>query len=207
VNLASSVGMPKCRSHASSREDPEAGPDGRHRDCSLPGRRDFPRLLSKEIIMKIRRTAASVIGALLVLGACGVAAAQQAPQQDPATATPQEPKQALFDRAKTTLKDQVQAAVTVADSHIGVLKKMQGTDKEATAQKRDQDMEKKLTDLRDGLQKDVDKIDKATPSDWSSVRGSVESDLKKMESEIKTAANVTHIAPTTGAANKQPPSK
>jgi hypothetical protein len=155
-------------------------------------------------MLKIRRTAASVIGALLALGVCGTAAAQSS-EQHPGTGT-QEPKHAHFDRDKVTVKDQVQGAITLADTHIDALKKMQSTDKDA-AQKRDKDMEKKLSDLRDGLKDDLDKIDKATPTDWASVRAGVESDLKKMDTEIRTAANVTHGPPTTGAAQKQAPNK
>jgi hypothetical protein len=68
-------------------------------------------------------------------------------------------------------------------------------------------MEKKISDLRDELKKDLDRIDKATPSDWSSVRSSVESNLKTMGTELKTAANVTHVPPTKGAASKQPRTK
>jgi hypothetical protein len=155
-------------------------------------------------MIKIRRTAASVIGALLVLSACGVAAAQGA-EHHPSPGM-DEPKQAQFDREKVTLKDHVQGAITAAETHIDALKKLESTHKDA-AQKRDKDMEKSLSDLRDGLKDDLDKIDKATPTDWASVRPVVESDLKKMETEIKTAANVTHLAPTTGAANKQAPNK
>ena len=154
-------------------------------------------------MIKMRRTAASVIGALLVLGTCGAAAAQMAPQH-PAMGT--EEAKEHFDREKVTLKDRVQEAITTAGANIDALKKMEATDKDA-ALKRDKDMGKSLSDLRDGLKNDLDKIDKATPTDWASVRPVVEADLKKMETEIKTAANVTHKAPTTGAANKQPPSK
>jgi hypothetical protein len=151
-------------------------------------------------MLKIRRTAASVIGALLVLGACGVAAAQT--EHHPSTGTAEQMKE-HYDHAKGALKDQVQNAITAADHHIDALKKMESTDKGA-AETRDKDMEKKLSDARDDLKGDVDKIDKATPSDFASVRTAVESDLKKTEAAIKTAANVTHVAPSTGAASKQP---
>ena len=80
---------------------------------------------------------------------------------------------------------------------------MESTDKDA-AQKRDKDMQKKLSDARDDLKDDLGKIDKATPTDWTAVLSGVTGDLKKAEAEIKTAANVTHVAPSTGAANKQP---
>jgi hypothetical protein len=153
-------------------------------------------------MLKIRRTAASVIGALLVLGACGVAAAQTTDQRPPTG----EQKQEHFDREKVTLKDRVQHAIGVADTHIDALKKMESTDKEA-AQKRDKDMEKKLSDARDELKDDLGKIDKATPTDWATVHSGVQADLKKAETEIKSAANVTHAAPSTGAAQKQAPNK
>jgi hypothetical protein len=151
---------------------------------------------------KIRKTAASVLGALLVLGACSVASAQGT-QSPPATGTTKEMKQEQFDREKVTLKDKVQDAITTADTNIDALKKMESSDKDA-AQKRDKDIEKKLSDLKDGLQKDLDKIDKAGPSDWATVRPAVEGNLRAMHTELKTAANVTHVAPSTGAANKQP---
>jgi hypothetical protein len=83
---------------------------------------------------------------------------------------------------------------------------MESTDKDA-AEKRDKDMEKKLSDSRDALKDDLGKIDKATPTDWTSVLSGVTADLKKTEEEIKTAANVTHVAPNRGAAQKQAPSK
>jgi hypothetical protein len=155
-------------------------------------------------MMKIRRTTVSVLGALLVLGACGVAAAQTTDPRPPTGTT--EPKQEHFDREKVTLKDRVQNAITVAETHIDALKKMESTDKDA-AEKRDKDMEKKLSDARDDLKDDLSKIDKATPTDWAAVLSGVTGDLKKAEAEIKTAANVTHVAPSTGAANKQAPSK
>jgi TolA-binding protein len=152
-------------------------------------------------MIRIRKTVASVLGALLVLGTCAAASAQA--NEPPATGTSKEPKQAQFDRDKVTLKDQVQDAINSADSHIDALKKMESTDKDA-AQKRDKDIGKKLSDLKDGLQKDLDKIDKASPSDWATVRAGVEGNLRAMHTELKTAANVTHVAPSTGAANKQP---
>jgi len=155
-------------------------------------------------MMKIRRTTVSVLGALLVLGACGVAAAQTMEHKPPTGTT--ESKQEHFDREKVTLKDRVQNAINVADTHIDALKKMESTDKDA-AEKRDKDMEKKLSDSRDALKDDLGKIDKATPADWSSVLSGVTGDLKKAETEIKTAANVTHVAPNKGAAQKQAPSK
>jgi hypothetical protein len=157
----------------------------------------------------IRRTAASVVGALLMLGACGVAAAQQpvtgAGGPKPVTGT-EEPKQANFDREKVTLKDQVDSAIRSVDSQIDALKKMESTDKDAALQ-RDKNIEKSLSDLRDGLKDDLDKIDKASPTDWASVRPVVEAELRKAEIQIRTASNFTHVAPRTGAANKQAPNK
>ena len=155
-------------------------------------------------MIKIRRTAASVLGALLVLGACGVAAAQTMEHKPPTGTT--ESKQEHFDREKVTLKDRVQNAINVADTHIDALKKMESTDKDA-AEKRDKDMEKKLSDSRDALKDDLGKIDRATPADWTTVLSSVTGDLKKTETEITTASRVTHVSPSTGAAQKQAPSK
>jgi hypothetical protein len=157
----------------------------------------------------IRRTAASVVGALLMLAACGVAEAQEpvtgAGGRQPVTGT-EEPKQGNFDREKVMLKDQVESAIRAADSQVDELKKMESTDKDA-ALKRDKDITKSLSELRDGLKNDRDKIDKASPSDWAAVSAGVEADLRKAEIQLRTASNFTHVAPTTGAANKQAPNK
>jgi hypothetical protein len=122
-------------------------------------------------------------------------------RQAPST---KESAQERFDREKVTLKDRVEEQVTLADANIDALKKMKDSDKGA-AQKRDEEMEKKISDLKDHLQKDVDKIDKATPSDWAGVHPVVQRDLTAMEAELKTAEKLTKVpAPHTGAANKQP---
>lgn len=123
-----------------------------------------------------------------------------------ATPTTKEAAQERFDREKVTMKDRVQEQITVADANIDALKKMSDKDK-GSAKKRDDDMEKKISDLKDHLQKDLDKIDKASVNDWSGVHPVIQRDLNAMESELRTAENVTKIpAPHTGAANKQPSS-
>ncbi len=115
-----------------------------------------------------------------------------------------EAAQERFDREKVTIKDRVEEQITAADANIDALKKMSDNDK-GTAKKRDDDMEKKISDLKDHLQKDLDKIDKATVNDWSGVHPVIQRDLTAMETELRTAENVTKIpAPRTGAANKQP---
>ena len=99
----------------------------------------------------------------------------------------------------------MQAQINAANANIDTLKKMSDADK-GTAKKRDDDMEKRLSDLRDALQKDLkDKIaDKASLNDWNGVHPVVTRDLNAME-ELRTAENVTKIpVPRTGAANKQP---
>ncbi len=162
-------------------------------------------------MIRIRKTAASVLGALLVLGACGVASAQSTTGNTgntnaPSTGTTGKlTAQESFDREKVTLKDQVQDAINSADQNIDALKKLEKSDK-GDANKRDKDMEKKLSDLRDNLKKDRDKIDKAAINDWPGVKPYVERDLSAMDGELKTASNVTHVALPTGAANKQPQS-
>jgi hypothetical protein len=118
----------------------------------------------------------------------------------PAKETPQE----KFDHEKTTLKDHVQVEITAAETNIEALKKMSDTDKGAT-KKRDEEMQKKLSDLRDHLQKDLDKIDKSTMGDWSSVRPLVQRDLGAMTAELRVTQSVTKVqVPRTGAASKQP---
>lgn len=157
-------------------------------------------------MMKIRSTAASVVGALLVMGACGVADAQTTDQSPTTGRATSQPKHSQVDREKASLKDQVQHAITTADTHIDALKKRETTNKTAT-QERDRVVEKRLSDLRDELKKDLDKIDNTAPSDWRTVRPIVQADVKNMDAVIKTAANITHAPTSTGAASKQPPSK
>lgn len=127
-----------------------------------------------------------------------------APQGTTSTKETKETAQERFDREKVTLKDQLQAQINAANANIDTLKKMSDADK-GTAKKRDDDMEKRLSDLRDALQKDQDKIDKASLNDWNGVHPVVTRDLNAMGRELRTAENVTKIpVPRTGAANKQP---
>jgi hypothetical protein len=153
-------------------------------------------------MMKIRSIAVSVVGALVVMGACGVAAAQSS-GETPTTGTTHHPTHAQVEREKATLKDQVHHAISTADTQIDALKKRETTDK-AAAQERDRVVEHRLSDMRDELEKDVDKIDNASSSDWTTIRPLVEADVKNMHAGLKAATNVTH---PTGAANKQPSSK
>jgi hypothetical protein len=147
---------------------------------------------------RIRNIAAVVLGATLAMGVAATASAQSAGSN-------KEQAQEKFDRDKVTLKDRVQDAIGSAQANTDALKRLGDTDKGAI-QKRDKDMEKKLGDMTDGLKKDLDKIDKATPADWSSVHATVTKDLNAMTQELKVATNITHV-PTTGAALKQPESK
>jgi hypothetical protein len=115
-----------------------------------------------------------------------------------------EAAQEKLDREKATLKDRVEEQITVANANIDALKKMGDNDK-GTAKKRDEDMEKKISDMRDHLQQNLDKIDKATVTDWSTLHPIVQKDLNAMQAELKVAQNVTKVpAPRTGAASKQP---
>lgn len=161
---------------------------------------------------RIRNIAAVVLGAALAAGAAGTAGAQatdttpQHPSDKAAGTAPKEQMQEKLDREKVTIKDRVQDAITTADSNVDALKKVQDSDKGANKQ-RDKDMEKKLSDLKDNLSKDLDKIDKATSSDWSSVHATVIKDLNSMEQQLKVASTITHVPLPTGAANKQPEGK
>jgi hypothetical protein len=121
-----------------------------------------------------------------------------------AAASPKESAQEHLDREKTALKNRVHEQLAAADANIAALKKLGDTEK-GTTKKRDDEMQKKLSDMRDHLQKDVDKIDKSTTTDWSDVRPAVQRDLGAMEAELRTAEAVTKVpSPRTGAANKQP---
>jgi hypothetical protein len=170
---------------------------------------------------RIRNIAAVVLGAALAAGAAGTASAQSNdPQQKPsdstqhpsdkaaggATGTTKEQAQEKLDREKVTLKDKVQDGISLADTNVDALKKIQDSEKGAPKEHA-KDMEKKLTDLKDNLKKDLDKIEKATPSDWSSVHASVTKDLSSMDQELKVATTITHVPLPTGAANKQPEGK
>jgi hypothetical protein len=155
---------------------------------------------------RIAKSAATVLASLLVLGSAGVAAAQDAPPPSPPP-TQKEPsadKQAQLDHEKGMLKDRVQDGITAADQQIDALKDMSKTDK-GNDKKRDDDLEKQLSMVKDHLTKDIDKIDGATLTSWSGVRAGVDHDLASMVAHLHKVAAVTHIqVPATGAANKQP---
>lgn len=169
------------------------------------------------------KTVASTLATLLVAGTCGIASAQTTQPSDPHSPPSQQPpgadkspstttdkqaaQQEKFDREKVTLKDRVQEQIDAADANIDALKRMSQNDKGQT-KKRDDDMQKKLSTLRDHSQANLDKIDKATVNDWSGVKPVVERDINAMNTELKQVAVVTKIQPpTTGAANKQPPNQ
>lgn len=159
-------------------------------------------------MIRIRKSVATVLASLLVLGTAGIAAAQNAPSNAPpsqnAPTTEKEQKQAQFDREKVTLKDQVQDSINASDQQIDALKNMSKTDK-GNEKKRDDDYQKQLSMLKGHLSKDLDKIDKASINDWTGVRPVVDRDLAAMDSHLRTVASVTHVqVPATGAANKQP---
>jgi hypothetical protein len=172
-------------------------------------------------MIRIRKAVAGTISSLaLLLGMSGTALAQSTsdtskdPPAQPDTskkgttsaqgsATPA--AQEKMDKEKAALKDRVQQEITAADANIDALKKMSDNDK-GSAKKRDEDMEKKLSDLRSTLQDDMGKIDKAqSASDWNATRPVIEHDLQTMTTSLRTAQTVTKV-PRTGAASKQPPS-
>ena len=151
------------------------------------------------------KTVASTLATLLVVGTCGIASAQAS--QPSTSADKQAAQQEKFDREKVTLKDRVQEQIDAANANTDALKRMSQNDKDQT-KKRDDDMQKKLSMLRDHLQADLDKIDKATMNDWSGVKPVVERDINAMNTELQRVAAVTKIQPpATGAANKQAPNK
>lgn len=157
-------------------------------------------------MIRIRKSAATVLVSLLVLGTAGIAAAQTNVPNQPAQApkTDKELKQEQFDREKVTLKDRVQDGINAADQQIDALKNMSKSDK-GNLKKRDDDYKDKLSMLKGHLKDDIDKIDKASMNDWIGVKPVVDRDLAAMDSHLRTVASVTHVAvPPTGRANKQP---
>ncbi len=172
-------------------------------------------------MIRIRKAAGATLSVAALVVSTAVAATAQSTSQ-PSGATPSDPggnqvergekgatprkeaAQEQFDREKVTLKDHVSQQVSAADANIDALKKLSDTDKGPTKQ-RDKDLENKLSDLRDNLKKDLDKIDKAKPNDWSGVRPVVDRDMNAMEAQLRTAEPITKVpAPRTGAASKQP---
>jgi Skp family chaperone for outer membrane proteins len=161
------------------------------------------------------KTAARTLSALLVLGVCGmgsgVASAQSA-QSDPGNSGSAQPRgngnkatsQEQFDREKLALKAQIQEQIDAANANVDALKKMSQNDKGPTKKQHD-DMQKQLSDTRDRLQNDLDKIDRASTSDWNGLRPAVEHDLTTMHGQLQRVAAITKVPPPqTGSANKQP---
>lgn len=157
-------------------------------------------------MIRIRKSAATVLASLLVLGTAGIAAAQSAQPNAPTEQpkTDKETKQEQFDREKVTLKDRVQENINAADQQIDALKNMSKSAK-GNDKKRDDDYQKQLSMLKDHLKKDLDKIDKASVNDWTGVKPVIDRDLAAMDTHLRTVASVTHVqVPPSGAANKQP---
>jgi hypothetical protein len=178
-----------------------------------------------------KAVAGGISTAALVLGVCGAASAQGTPRPDMNTPEPSHPSdtsrpdtsketgkgatsaqgtshgatmQEHMDKDKAALKDRIHPELAAADANIDALKKMADNDKGDT-KKRDQDLEKRLSDQRDKLKGDLDKIDKASTDDWKTVRPVVEHDLAALTASLHTATTVTKVpVPRTGAANKQP---
>ena len=155
-------------------------------------------------MIRIHKSAATVLASLLVLGTASIAVAQTTNEPAQAPKTDKELKQEQFDREKVTLKDRVQEGISAADQQIDALKNMSKTDK-GDLKKRDDDYQNKLSMLKGHLKDDIDKIDKSSINDWTGVKPVVDRDLAAMDSHLRTAASVTHVqVPATGAANKQP---
>ncbi len=156
-------------------------------------------------------TVAGALSALLALGVMGSASAQSAQPSDQGTSAQQqqqqETQQERFDREKVTLKDEVQAQISSADAQIDALKNM-GKNEKGQTKKQNDDMQKQLSDLRDHLKKDLDKIDKSSQNDWSGVQPVVQRDLMAMNAQLQRVAAITKVpVPPTGAANKQAPNQ
>jgi hypothetical protein len=110
-----------------------------------------------------------------------------------------------FDRDKVTLKDRVSQQVNLAGANIEALEKLSNLD-QGTAKERDDQLKSRLGDLRDHLRNDLDKIDKATLGDWSSLRPLVEADLNAMQGQLRVAEAVTNVpAQRPGVASPQRP--
>lgn len=147
---------------------------------------------------------AGALGALLALGVCTTAAAAE--QTDHAReGVKSEMKQDKIDKDKVMLKDRVGTAMQQADANIDALKKM--SDKDTGWKKaRDDNMQKKLSDLRGKLSDDMDKIDKASADDWTkTVKPAIQRDLYAMNNEVRRVAAVTKVpTPRQGATQRQP---
>ncbi len=176
-----------------------------------------------------KAVAGGISTAALVLGVCGAASAQGTPRPDTNTPLPAQPSdtshpdtskgstsaqgpshaastQEHMDKDKAALKDRIHPEIAAADANIDALKKMADNDK-GTTKKRDEDLEKRLSDQRDKLKGDLDKIDKASADEWKTMRPVVEHDLATLTASLHTAQTLTKVpVPRTGAANKQPSS-
>jgi hypothetical protein len=109
-----------------------------------------------------------------------------------------------FDRDKVTLKDRVSQQVNLADANIDALKKL-GDLHQGTAKDRDDQLKNRLGDLRDHLKDDLDRIDKASLGDWSTIRPLVEADLNATQGQLRVAESVTNVPATRpGVASPQP---
>jgi TolA-binding protein len=158
----------------------------------------------------MRSVTATALSALIVLAVGGSASAQSARPTDTSHAGEDQPrtdKQAnkdQLDRDKMTLKAQVQEQISAADANIDALKKM-SKDEKGQTKKRHDDMQKQISDMRDRLKRDLDKIDRASNGDWGGVRPVVDRDVSDMNAQLQRVASVTKVpAPPVGAANRQP---
>jgi TolA-binding protein len=157
-------------------------------------------------------TVAGALSALLIVGVCGAAAAQD--QRAGYTGTAQDPPSAdhhltqqTVDQEKAALTDQLKPSIDAANGNIDALKKMSQNENGQT-KKEHKGMEKQLSDIRDRLKDDLGKVNHSSLKDWKSVRTSVEQDLDKMDAQLRRAAPITGVrAPQTGAASKQPQGK
>lgn len=124
--------------------------------------------------------------------------------QNPQPKSEKEVKQEQLEREKVAFKDRVHEQISAADQQLGALYNMTKTDTGAD-KKRDEDYQKQLWTLKDHLETDLDRIEKASIDDWTDVKTSVDRDLAATDTHLRMVALVTHVqVPTAGAANKQP---
>ncbi|MCL2450136.1 MAG: hypothetical protein FWD17_14410 [Polyangiaceae bacterium] len=170
-------------------------------------------------IRKITTTAAA-LSAALALGTAGSAWAQTTPTEPaPAThkdsggATKSESKKEMdqesLDRKKVTLKDKAQEQIDAANANIDQLRKL-SSNATGPTKTQHEDMSKQLSDARDKLKKDMNKVDTATLADWNTVRPQVKQDLTALHAKLKHASSVTNVpvpeagmTDEPGATNKQ----
>ncbi len=155
--------------------------------------------------MTRKQVGLAALVAALVAGWCGVTFAQTAPPaertrsaEDPANAGAHAgtTAQDLFERDRAAVKDNLQKALDKADGDIREMDKAAFT---ATGEqrKRNEAAAKKLRELKDRLDDDMTKLEKATVDDWMKTRVAIQHDLAAMQAESRRVQSMLK-APATG---------